>query len=1000
MLRVAHLKKVQRALATHNQSRNVAFSAAYTEAMYDAWKKDPTSVHVSWAAYFQNLDRNVEPAFCSAPAPGTSIPSFNTGASAAASMDNSRIVQLVRSYQTRGHIFAKVNPLGLPSELPFVTPARAKFAKDAPLITLERNNFSESEMTKAFDVRVPGVAGFLSPEARPLPLHDLVKRLEEIYCGPIGYEYMHIADPDVCNFFRERIETPNAFQFSKELKRKILVRTARAQMFENFCATKFSTAKRFGLDGAETMIVGLKAISKQAASIGIDSIVMGMPHRGRLNLLMNVMHKPMQQMMGEFQGVTGFGGTEWGNTGDVKYHLGVEFEHWDEDAKRYVRMGLLPNPSHLEAVNPLVAGQARAQQYFLNDQDRSRVLPIVLHGDASIAGQGVVYETTQMSLIPNYAIGGTLHIVVNNQVGFTTDPKDSGSGKYCTDLAKSIDAPILHVNADDPEAVTHAFNLALEYRQKFKGDIFIDLVGYRRFGHNELDMPKFTQPKMYSSVGDHPSVLDVYAKKLTAEGIVSAEEVEAIKSNIAEFYNAEYEKSKSFNPSGVKHANKFIPNWKDMKTPDEIAIPKATGIDIERLKELGNMISTLPDNFTAHPSIKKTFIARLEAISKGEGIDFGLGENLAYASLLQEGFHIRLGGQDVQRGTFSHRHAVVHDQKTFQTHSIFSVLNTPHKIEVCNSLLSEYAALGFELGYSLEHPNTLSIWEAQFGDFFNGAQIIVDQFITSGEVKWGRQTGLVMRLPHGYDGQGPEHSSARMERFLQACDDREDVIHPENWHTDNRSVVQQHNIQVVNCSTPAQEFHVIRRQLHRDFRKPLIMFSPKRLLKYRGAFSDIAEFGAEKRFQTYIPETEADVKEEDVERLIMCSGQVYYDLINHRKEIGLKNVAIARVEQLSPFPYEKVIDDMKRYPNMKSLVWTQEEPMNMGPWFYTSKRLESSLKYLNKEGLTAPVYAGRDVAASPAVGDSKLHNVQLKRLLNDSFDLKRKDHSYYEDYIQ
>ncbi|CEM08891.1 unnamed protein product [Vitrella brassicaformis CCMP3155] len=1025
--------RFQSALAA--ESFLVGESSPYIEQMYEQWKKDNTSVHASWHAYFTNVANGVPsgqafvappsvtvagapmqmqmpPHPLPTPAPATTVFPHAVGTlpSAGSLMspeelsgvtqtvhDTSRIIQMVRGYQSRGHELANIDPLGQPRRPPYTSVART----EGPMgIGYKYYGFTEADLDKVYDCRVPAMSGFLSPERSPRTLREIVQRLEETYCGPVGIEYMHISDQQVCNFVRQAVETPTKYQMSPELRKKIFVRTARAQLFENFCATKFSTSKRFGLDGCETLIVGMKAVVKKASKDGVDAIVLGMPHRGRLNMLMNVMHKPMQQMMGEFQGVTGFGGTEWGNTGDVKYHLGIEYDHWDQDSGRYIHMGILANPSHLEAVNPLVAGQARAQQYFSGDTNRDKVLPIVLHGDASFAGQGVVYETVQMSKLPNYSVGGTIHIVANNQIGFTTYPVDSSSGKYCTDLAKSIDAPIFHVNADDPEAVTFVAELALDFRQRFHQDVFIDLVGYRRYGHNELDMPKFTNPHMYTLISRHPPVLDVYGQRLTDEGLIDQHYVEDVKKNIVDFYTGEYEKSKTFTPTGVYE---YQPQWRHMKKPHEFARPRLTGVELDMLKDIGMKISKLPDDLNPHPTIAKTYRSRVEALESGENIDFGLGEALAYGTLLTDGFHVRLTGQDAQRGTFSHRHAVVHDQTIEKTYFTFSALKTPQKLEIGNSNLSEFACLGFETGYALEHPDTLSMWEAQFGDFANGAQVVFDQFITSGEAKWNKQCGIVVLLPHGYDGQGPEHSSARIERFLQACDDREDVIHPESWDVAKRSVIQQHNIQVVNCTSPSQLFHVLRRQMHREFRKPLIIFSPKRMLKMRAAFSTLDEFGPGTRFFRHIPNDRfgSTVAPEEMKRLIFCSGQVFYDLLAFREKNQLQHIGISRVEQLSPFPFDSVINEIQKYPNLQDVVWAQEEPMNMGPWFYCSKRLESSLRYMGcPNGIQQPIYVGRDVSSSPAVGDARVHTEELNTILNDAFDLDHRVNSYYHSYIK
>lgn len=703
----------------------------YFEQMYDAWIKDRTSVHSSWDAYFQNVSRNlpIGQAFALPPPitkglappspqlplapplttsnaspqhilPMTPPPAFldphttetnTTPPPHQSTHDTSRVMQLIRGYQTRGHEIAKIEPLGLPTCPPFTT-----VAKNKPFnLDYQYYGFTEADLDRFFDCRVQGLEGFMSPDRHPRPLRDLIRRIQETYCASLGIEFMHIGDEEKTNFLRQKLETLEKYEFTNELKRKILVRTARSQLFENFCHTKFSTSKRFGLDGCETMIVGMKAITKKAAKENGNSIVIGMSHRGRLNVLVNVMHKPIQQMMSEFQGVTGFGGSEWGNTGDVKYHLGVEFDHLDENSNRYIHMAVLANPSHLETVNPVMVGQARAQQYWSGDRTRLKVLPIMLHGDASFAGQGVVYETLQMSKLPNYTVGGTIHIVVNNQVGFTTDPVDGGSGKYCTDLAKAIDAPVFHVNADDPEVVTFVSELALEYRQKFKSDVFIDLVGYRRYGHNELDMPKFTQPLMYTLVAKHTPVLELYAHQLIDQGVITSQELTDIKKEIIDFYTVEYEKSKTFTPTNI---NEYLPQWQHMSHPSIHSPPRVTGVPVEHLIELGTKISTLPSSLVPHPTIGKTFKARVEALQTGENIDYGLAEVLAYASLLSDGFHVRIAGQDAQRGTFSHRHAIVHDQCVEHAYNIFEPLKSPQAIEINNSLLSEYGALGFEVG--------------------------------------------------------------------------------------------------------------------------------------------------------------------------------------------------------------------------------------------------------------------------------------------------------------
>ncbi|KAL8453711.1 hypothetical protein Emed_000742 [Eimeria media] len=1066
-------------------------AASYAEQMFVAWRRDPSSVHASWAAYFTNIENGLSPALAfstppplysstgahqpAAAAASAAAPSAAAAAAAAAAggaaasgqsqqsalpiapeaagslpfsalphqsvHDTSRLIQMIRGYQTRGHELANINPLSLPRKPPYCT---SRAAHRPLLLSPEQYGFTAADLDRVFDTRVPGMQGFLAPDSPPRPLRELVKRLKETYCGSMGVEYMHIADTNVCNFIRQKLETERQYLYSRDSRKKILTRMARAQLFENFCASKFATTRRFGLDGCETLIVGMKAITKRAAVEGVESVVIGMAHRGRLNVLVNVMHKPMQQLLSEFQGVSGFGSSEWGNTGDVKYHLGVEFDLFDRDSQRNVHMCILPNPSHLEAVDPLVLGLARAQQYFRKDADRSLVLPILVHGDASLAGQGVVYETLQMCALPNYTVGGAIHLVVNNQIGFTTNPVDSGSGKYCTDIAKAVEAPIIHVNAEDPEAVTFACELALEYRQKFKHDVFVDIVGYRRFGHNELDMPKFTQPLTYTLIARKKPALELYADKLIHEPlsdaavsaaaaapvvvvapavvqeVVSNEDVDKMKADIWDFYSREYENSKHFVPA---NQYQYAPQWTHLVTPDHPSPPRVTGVRLSTLRDLGRRIFKIPEGFVPHPTIARVFKQRLAAVEGAENekaLDFGAAENLAYASLLSDGFHVRLAGQDSQRGTFSHRHAVLHDQAVEAEHSIFDTLKDlrlPHSITICNSPLSEYAAMGFEFGYSMEHPDTLSIWEAQFGDFSNGAQIITDQFIASAEVKWNRQNGLVLLLPHGYDGQGPEHSSARIERFLQLCDDREDVIHEENWELSRSSVIQQHNIQVVVPSVPSNTFHVLRRQVHRAFRKPLVVFSPKRMLRMRQAMSSLADIKEGTRFRRYIPD-DSVTDPSTIERLILCCGQIYYDLHAERDRIiseepGPGNpgtplhspppwtkVALARVEQLSPFPFDLVIKDFQIYPNLKSVVWAQEEPMNQGAWFYTSKRIESSLRHLGSpNGIERPIYVGRDVSATTAVGDKGLHDKELAQLLADAFNLESRENSYLAKYL-
>lgn len=912
--------------------------------------------------------------------------------------DLARIAQLIRFYQKKGHFYANVNPLPMPKEPPYVGLSYTEIQKK---MTYKDFGFTEEDLDKSFYFDLPSVTGFISNGDKKYTLRTLINRLEEVYCGSIGFEYMHITNEDLVSYIIKRIETDKKFTYDATMKRKILERTARSVLFENFMATKFATTKRFGVDGCESLITGMKALVKRAARMNVDSVLMGMSHRGRLNVLFNVMHKPLELMMSEFRGKTGFSDNVWGNTGDVKYHLGVEFDHFDKDSQRYIHMGVVDNSSHLESVDPILLGQVRAQQYYCNDKDRKKVLSICIHGDAAIAGQGVVYETLQMSKLPSYNVGGTIHIVVNNQIGFTTYPLHAGSGKYCTDIGKCIEVPIIHVNADDPEAVTYVFELAFDIRNKFNIDTLIDVVGYRRFGHNELDMPKFTNPLLYNLIARHKSVYDLYSQKLIDEKVITAEEVLEKKKNIINFYEKEYEKSKSFEPVPKE---KYLPQWEHMHTPQKMSPSRTTGVEKDVLVNLGKQIFTLKEGFNAHPIIAKIFKSRLDSMITGKNIDFGTAELLAYATILSDGFHIRLSGQDSQRGTFSHRHGVIHDQVTYECYNIFSTLKTPHIIEINNSHLSENACLGYEIGYSYEHPDALVLWEAQFGDFANGAQVMIDNYIASGETKWKKQSGIVMMLPHGYDGQGPEHSSARSERFLQLCDDREDIA-TYNVEKDLK-IIQQHNMQVINCTKPSNFFHALRRQMHRSFRKPLIAITPKKMLKMRMAFDVIENFLTSTKFLPYLPEEFSHKLKEkkDIKRIILCSGQVYYDLLNYRETNKIQNIAIARIEQLSPFPFKSFMKDLQTYPNLRDVIWVQEEHMNMGPWFYVSRRIEAAIKQLKRDDLNWTIersevnYSGRDVYAAQSAGDLNLHLYQLEEFLVDAFDLKKEHNIHAHKY--
>ncbi|KAL0540983.1 hypothetical protein IC582_021010 [Cucumis melo] len=930
-------------------------SSVYLEELQRAWEADPTSVDESWDNFFRNFVGQA------ATSPGISGQTIQ---------ESMRLLLLVRAYQVNGHMKAKLDPLGLEER------------KIPDELDLAHHGFTEADLDREFFLGVWNMAGFLS-ENRPVQtLRYIVTRLEQAYCGSIGYEYMHIADREKCNWLRDKIETPTPTQYNGQRKEVILDRLLWSTQFENFLATKWTTAKRFGLEGGETLIPGMKEMFDRAADLGVESIVIGMPHRGRLNVLGNVVRKPLRQIFSEFSG-----GTKpvnevglYTGTGDVKYHLGTSYDRPTRGGKR-LHLSLLANPSHLEAVDPVVVGKTRAKQYYSNDMERKRNMGVLIHGDGSFAGQGVVYETLHLSALPNYTTGGTIHIVVNNQVAFTTDPRSGRSSQYCTDVAKALNAPIFHVNGDDVEAVVHVCELAAEWRQTFHSDVVVDLICYRRFGHNEIDEPSFTQPKMYKVIRNHPSSLEIYRKKLLELEQVSQEDIERMQSKVNSILNEEFVASKDYVPRKRDWLSAY---WAGFKSPEQLSRIRNTGVKPEILKNVGKAITSLPDHFKPHRAVKKVYEQRAQMIETGDGIDWALGEALAFATLLVEGNHVRLSGQDVERGTFSHRHSVLHDQETGEKYCPLDhvIINQNDEMfTVSNSSLSEFGVLGFELGYSMENPNALVMWEAQFGDFANGAQVIFDQFLSSGESKWLRQTGLVVLLPHGYDGQGPEHSSARLERFLQMSDDNPFVI-PEMDPT-LRKQIQECNWQVVNVTTPANYFHVLRRQIHRDFRKPLIVMSPKNLLRHKDCRSNLSEFddvkghpGFDKqgtRFKRLIKDQNMHSdREEGIRRLILCSGKIYYELDEERKKTNGKDIAICRVEQLCPFPYDLIQRELKRYPNAE-IVWCQEEPMNMGAYTYINPRLGSAMKSLSRGTIEDIKYVGRAPSAATATGFYQVH---------------------------
>jgi len=925
-----------------------------------------------------------------------------------------RATQLVHSFQGSGHLQATLDPLGL------------RQRSEVSELHLEFHGLAPS------DCVVPPVEGAGQGE---IPLSRLVEGLAATYCGNCGYEFAHITHGNRREWLRQRIEAPLAKALSEGAdditaavrkarrlgpadRKHILDRLAWSSNFESFLESKYGAAKRFGLEGAENLVPGMKAMIDRAAEIGVENIILGMPHRGRLNILANVLRKPLEQIFCEFSGknfpgesgaVNGSNGdghpdsSEFFGSGDVKYHLGTSYERPTPCGQR-IKISLLANPSHLEAVAPVVQGKTRAKQFFTGDDERQRVMSVMLHGDGSHSGQGVVYETYDLSALPSYTVGGSIHIVVNNQVAFTTDPYSSRSSEYCTDVAKALDAPIFHVNGDSAEAVARVMKLAVDYRQEFKSDAVVDLVCYRRYGHNEIDEPMFTQPMMYRTVKRHPPPLAIYAKKLIEEGTITAEEKEKIDTTVFEILQKEFEAAKTYIP---KTGDWLASVWAGFKGPNQLARIKDTGVPMDVLKEVGEAVCTLPAELTPHKNVKRVYKKRLEAIRSDSGVDWGLAEALAFGTLLREGNHVRLSGQDVERGTFSHRHAVIHDQETGERYVPLSACSEQGRPEteltICNSALSEYGTLGFEVGYSQENPNSLVIWEAQFGDFANCAQAMFDQFISSGEAKWLRQNGIVVSLPHGYDGAGPEHSSARIERFLQMCLEDPFEIAPEALKPEAKKFfegrhlgtqVQNSNWQVVYPTTPAQYFHVLRRQVHREFRKPLILFTSKMLLRHPNAMDSLTHFDDDVdndelghvRFKRLIMDNsvadrDAFPKTEDgVKKVLFCTGQVYYKAREARDKAGLSDaIHMVRIEQLAPFPFDLVLRELRRYPAAER-AWLQEEPKNMGAYLHVLPRFNACERALGGREGTMP-YVGRPVSSSPATGFASQHVAEERAIV-------------------
>ncbi len=982
------------------QDANAAFAlssflqgtnASYIDGLYARYEKDPDSVDPEWQEFFkslkdspQDVEKNAEgPSWARAnwpPVPQDDLtsaldgnwarlektvdarvqertkakPSALAGADVTqATRDSVRALMLIRAYRMRGHFHARLDPLGL-------EPAR-----DHEELDPRAYGFTEADMDrKIFLDHVLGLEYGT--------LREIVAICRRTYCQTLGVEFMHISNAEQKGWIQERIEGPDKeISFTPEGRRAILTKLIEAEGFEKFCDVKFTGTKRFGLDGGESLIPALEQIIKRGGNLGVKEIVIGMPHRGRLNVLTQVMGKPHRALFHEFKGGSVNPEAVEGS-GDVKYHLGASSDR--EFDNNRIHLSLTANPSHLEIVDPVVLGKVRAKQDQHGDppDQRDSVLPLLMHGDAAFAGQGVVAECFALSDLKGYRTGGSIHFIVNNQIGFTTYPRYSRSSPYPSDVAKMIDAPIFHVNGDDPEAVVFAAKVAVEFRQKFHKPVVIDMFCYRRHGHNEGDEPCFTNPTMYKRIAAHPSTLELYAKRLNTEGVITEGEIEKLKADWRARLDAEFEAGTGYKPN---KADWLDGKWAGFKLADQNEEPRrgVTGANIETLKEIGRDITQVPDGFRVHRTVQRFLDNRAKAIESGVDLDWATAEALALCTLMLEGHNVRLSGQDSERGTFSQRHSVLFDQEDESRYTPFNHLGKNQgSYEVINSLLSEEAVLGFEYGYSLAEPNTLTMWEAQFGDFANGAQVVFDQFISSGERKWLRMSGLVCMLPHGYEGQGPEHSSARLERFLQMC--------------------AEDNMQVVNITTPANHFHALRRQLKRKIRKPLIMTTPKSLLRHKRAVSRLDEFGADTAFHrilyddaAMLPEQKFRlVNDDNIRRVVLCSGKVYYDLYEEREKRNINDVYLIRIEQLYPVPLKALVQVLGSFKNAE-IVWCQEEPRNMGAWHFIEPYLEwvlNQIGALNKR----PRYTGRAAAAATATGLMSKHLAQLKAFIDEALD--------------
>lgn len=884
--------------------------------LYKMYLQDPESVDIGWKKFFEGFD--------------FARTNYEDGGEVPENFQKEfKVINLINGYRNRGHLFTKTNPVR----------ERRKYA---PTLAIENFGLEESDLNTIFQAGEEVGIG-------PATLKNIISHLEATYCESIGIEYMYMREPNHIDWFKNSIELKNRPQYNPERKKEIYKNLAKASGFEAFLGKKFVGQKRFSIEGLEALIPAMDALVQKGSDTGVEHFVVGMAHRGRLNTLTNVFEKRPRDIFSEFEGKEFE--TDERFDGDVKYHQGFTSFVKSKNGKD-LALTLSPNPSHLEAVNPVVEGIARAKVDTVLHGDVKRICPVLIHGDAAIAGQGIVYETIQMAHLDGYKTGGTIHIVVNNQVGFTTNYLDGRSSTYCTDVAKTTLCPVFHVNGDDVEAVVQVMEMAMEYRQHFNSDIFIDLLGYRKYGHNEGDEPKFTQPSLYDLIAKHPNPKDIYFKQLESEGVLTRAEAQKMSDEYNEFLEQEFEEARKHEKALVyDFLSRTWQGFRHGKEEDFESSPE-TGVNKKLLLELGEKLAILPEGKKYFRKISKIFNDRLESIKESR-LDWGSAEMLAYATLLNEGHPVRISGQDVERGTFSHRHAVVKTEDTEEEVITLNMLSdTQATFSIYNSFLSEYGVLGFEYGYSLASPKGLTIWEAQFGDFYNGAQIMVDQFITAGEDKWSTQSGLVMLLPHGYEGQGAEHSSGRMERFLQQCADL--------------------NIQVVNTSTPANHFHLLRRQLKREFRKPLVVFSPKMILRHPRAVSSLDEM-AKGSFQEVIDDPNAKVN--TIDTVVFCSGKFYYEATEKAEELGVDNMAFVRIEQLYPLPKKQIDQIIAKYKNAKNILWAQEEPANMGAWTY----LAMELRELNIQGVC------RKASAASAEGSHDLHKRRLNLLFEELF---------------